>query len=47
VWAKASRFFDYTEIRWAWVRMEKIVFLCFLVAIIGLLAELSTAQSRQ
>ena len=28
-------------------QMEKIVLLCFLVAIIGLLAELSTAQIRQ
>jgi hypothetical protein len=27
--------------------MEKIVLLCFLVAIIGLLAELSTAQARR
>jgi hypothetical protein len=39
--------FYYTEIRWAWARMEKIVLLCLLVATIGLLAELSTAHSRQ
>lgn len=46
VWARrVSCFFHRKQIGLA--RMEKIVILCFLVAIIGLLAELSTAQSWQ